>query len=614
MKYLYPLLLFLLASSLSAQNHAPIANNDTIYVKHGMDMRVNVLRNDYDPDGDSLQIFFGSLIEDSIFFRPYRYGNFLLKKKRIIYAYLLQDEHGHGDLDSSRAFVHIIIENPQFDSLSINNINARFWSAFYAFDALDNEDPNKYRGFEAPIGSQLSTLEGLGVNIAGRDEQDKVHLASEHYTTSLMSGPTANSYDSAYMLKWFNIWKVYAADIDYHQNHWNDPGYQADTSILSWPGNGDPANGEPQEVAPYIDVNGNNFYDPLNGDYPDILGDQAIFFIKNDNQQGNSYRRRMGIDLKGLAYAFDCPEDSALHNSIFLRYQITNISDTNYHDVYCGIHSLFQIGYDWDNAAGCDTNLHSYFGYNQEPEDLLFNSGDSTWCGYGDNPPAQAVVFLNKSMDHFMALQGERDFIYSRMQSYWNPEVPLTYGGSGMYGYKPVNYMFPGNPADTLSGWTQLTAGLNPTYRSGLGSFGPFDFNAGETVTIDLALPFARHPSGHHLLAVNTLKERIAKIRYYYQNDSLPCGGSFMGSSGNYVNAGTWNVYPNPSGGKLFISTQEEDREFNYKLYDTFGRQLMQGKHKGNITQVDISRLKPAMYILLLRSNNSWKSFKILKK
>ena len=47
-----------------SQNHAPIAVNDTVECMTGQSVEVNVLLNDYDPDGDTIMIM-GQSYEDS---------------------------------------------------------------------------------------------------------------------------------------------------------------------------------------------------------------------------------------------------------------------------------------------------------------------------------------------------------------------------------------------------------------------------------------------------------------------------------------------------------------------------------------------------------------------
>jgi hypothetical protein len=74
-------------------------------------------------------------------------------------------------------------------------------------------------------------------------------------------------------------------------------------------------------LAPYADYNNNQIYDPQNGDYPYIFGDQACYSITNDiyaahtETGGNPF----GAELHTMTYAINNPNDTQIHNSIFLH-------------------------------------------------------------------------------------------------------------------------------------------------------------------------------------------------------------------------------------------------------------------------------------------------------
>ncbi|MBK7691106.1 MAG: hypothetical protein IPJ31_08310 [Bacteroidetes bacterium] len=58
-------------------------------------------------------------------------------------------------------------------------------------------------------------------------------------------------------------------------------------------------------MAPFVDVNNDNIYNALDGDYPDIEGEQALWWVFNDN--GKTHNETNGlplkIEVKALAYA-----------------------------------------------------------------------------------------------------------------------------------------------------------------------------------------------------------------------------------------------------------------------------------------------------------------------
>ena len=65
----------------------------------------------------------------------------------------------------------------------------------------------------------------------------------------------------------------------------------------------------------------------IRGDYPAIKGDQAIWWIMNDLNQGHmeSQADPLGIELHGMAYAYNS-NNTAVNNTIFMEYTIINRS------------------------------------------------------------------------------------------------------------------------------------------------------------------------------------------------------------------------------------------------------------------------------------------------
>ena len=123
------LLIFaLLIASLTtfSQNHAPVAVNDTIYGTVGDTVYVTksfLLKNDYDPDGDSIYIFLVSgfqKINDTTWKR-----NTDFNSSDSIYTgrYIIRDEHNTNSILSDNIFT-IVKGYLRYDSLNINNINA----------------------------------------------------------------------------------------------------------------------------------------------------------------------------------------------------------------------------------------------------------------------------------------------------------------------------------------------------------------------------------------------------------------------------------------------------------------------------------------------------------
>jgi len=389
MKRYLLLLITVLALSASGQNNPPVAVNDTVRPVIGTSFNVNVLKNDYDPDGDSLIVM--NLdpfrLNDSTWrFTPDKinlpdhYDSISRK------FYYLKDEHGAF---SKAAFIIIIWQcTPRYDSLDINNIKAlispygnHFW------------DGKKAR-FEAPKGSGKTPIFNHTLWIGGMNDTGQLCLAGEYFREQgidFFSGPASSFHDSTFPMKWNRVWKLNKTQIDEHRSNWSNAGYTPIEAIANWPAHGYVHFGQTANIAPFKDTDQDGVYNPLEGDYPFIRGDQAVFFVMNDSKSRHteSYGVQVGIEVHGMAYAFDRPEDSALNNMIFIHYDILNRSQNTYTDTYLGLFCYMHLGSDIDDYLGCDVTQGLYYVYNADPVD-----GNGEPDAYGEHPPAFGLKLI----------------------------------------------------------------------------------------------------------------------------------------------------------------------------------------------------------------------------
>ena len=156
--------------------------------------------------------------------------------------------------------------------LNINNINANVYSNGTLFDGA----------FEVPAGSFKNSIYLSSFWIGGKDSTGQLHIASQVYGQAgndLFYGPIATNYSDPSYLLHDAVYKINRTTINDHILNYQNSGYIVPNELSRWPGNGNVANGEAASLAPYADINLNGTYDPANGDYPLIRGDQAIYFM-----------------------------------------------------------------------------------------------------------------------------------------------------------------------------------------------------------------------------------------------------------------------------------------------------------------------------------------------
>jgi len=566
-------------------------------------------------------------------------------------------------------------QNTAHDTISINNISARinnngnlFWDHI-GYSIL----------FNVPKGSLTGTIFNTTLWVAGLDSVDTLHVAAETYDQrghDFWSGPISNVYDSAYDAKWDNVWKIKKTDIDYHLAHCWQPGYVPSQALLNYPGNGDTSLVQTKIIAPFYDWNHDGVYNPYAGDYPLIKGDEAIVFIINDARKPHteSGGNKIDLDIVGMAYAFACNDDSALWNTIFLNYKISNRSQNIYHDSYIGLFSDLDLGFANDDYMGCDVQRGSFYAYNGRNIDGYGQSN-----AYGAHPPAQSVTFLagpkiagdgidnplgqcNEDYNGYGFGNGIIDderlglskFIYFNssgagnpwytgdpaipkdyycfLQGKWKDNIQMSYGGNAYIGmgasYGPdCNYMFPGN-SDTCnwgtSGlapngpkyWTETTAGNQPDDRRGLGSSGPFTFYPGDTQELDVALVFGRNYTDTNAsAAIPIIQQRIDSVKKYFANDKTPCGGSFSSIINHQQINPQIKIYPNPSDNFITIEISAFAGAAKYEMFDMVGRTVNSGSLKSSgKDRINISNLSKGLYFLNITDGKNKFSRKFIKQ
>jgi len=215
------------------------------------------------------------------------------------------------------------------------------------------------------------------------------------------AGPRANTYSNDFAKKYDRVWKVKQADIEYHNQHWYEANYSAPIDILEWPGNGSIVNGEPQIIAPFHDVNGNNIYEPQFGDAPEIKGDEATFYIVSDGREvspaflNSNYESTVSnIEMSVMTYLSHNAPSQSLSQTVFTDYRIVLRDETPLNEFYFGMHTDFDLGSGFDDFIGCDSTRNLVFGYNADD----FDEQSSMSYGYANEVPACGYRFLNSAI------------------------------------------------------------------------------------------------------------------------------------------------------------------------------------------------------------------------
>lgn len=472
-------------------------------------------------------------------------------------------------------------------------------------------------GFEIPKGSKRNTIREANLWLGAYDVQHDLKIAANtiRNQSDFFYGPVAIDYnDSSYIKRYNRTWKINQTEINNHVRNFMTPGYQIPNSIKDWPGNGNTANGEAQLLAPFEDLNKNKIYEPEKGDYPIICGDQAIYYIINDAKSihTNSNGYPLDAEIHGMVYAFKNTSDTTLNQTVFVKFNLSNRSKSEYFDFFIGLFTDYKIGNSLDDYIGFDVNKNLAYSYNSSDTDLV----------YGVNPPVQGCTLLNYPAHSFMYYNSNQGNFpaatgtpttaieyYRMLNSSWRDGYHLTRGGNG---YDPprsdyTNYAFTGNPYDT--GWTQL--GISPMNSEHSIVIIKLDrIKNSEIVSPNFAFTYARDFTGNHLSAIKLLKEYSSKISLFYNHNLFNCFNGWV-KTNQLDEKVQFSIEPNPFLNSISIKSPDLplDQIIKIQVINTLG-EIVWTKDRFDKDQniIELSKLKSGIYYLNLfwpHSNSS---------
>jgi hypothetical protein len=525
-----------------------------------------------------------------------------------------------------------------FDNLKFLDINE--------VSAPIQDDPGfitwGYSGYQAPKAGGIDILSNASMWMGGFDQSGNLHMAADYgpnyFSPSLSDfwpGPldttnagidsiTANNYDRVWRVDRFKV-----AEFIYNFNNGNvqNGTYFPDEDFITWPtrGNGNLS----RKLAPYVDVNGNGIYDPMTGgDYPDISGDEELWWICNDklgthDQTGG---QPFGVEVQAHALDFTCPSlpDSlkVMNYTTLYRMVIINRSSNDYDSVHIGLFEDANIGLYSDDYVGCYAPGNFGFTYNADADD-----GGGAPGTYGLHPPMLSQQILNgppaysndgkdNDNDGIVDEPGEKDlmtsFVYynNDFSANGNPTSDTSY-----YNYcrglhkngapyidcnsNPTTFCFSGLPSDTNScseGNIQNPAGD----RRFLMGCGPFKLHAGDTATIDFAIIFSRDTNlvygsqAYYQLMVDDNR----RVRDWYNANYFPsCLPMNVGIPEENIKD-ELAIYPNPSDNVINIQYTGSIKNISATIFDITGKEIMQLNASQLKSSIDVSSLPSGLYLI----------------
>ncbi len=533
------------------------------------------------------------------------------------------------------------------DSIDVNNINAAvlvhgdmFW------------DPAKgaaHCNFPANAPTNINFASALWMS--GYDGSSQLHVAAQTYRqdgNDYWPGPLDASDTLTYSTSgnWAKIWKVNRSDIQSFQALTTHTTSNTPPMILTWPakgnanaqGNGGAVLSITNDMAPFVDLNHNGIYEPLLGEYPDIPGDQALWWVFSDNgpTHTQSNGKPLGVEVHAMAYGYN--RGTLIDNVIYYDYKVINRSPNTYTNFRLGLWDDVDLGRDFDDFIGFDSTHRMGIVYNGVEDDGGGSGGGHPANSYGRKIPIAGITMVVLPGDigtsyvpagSFMYYNNDFSIIgnpssdtvcncYMRSMISDGKHIKNDFKGAGMgsTGYGPgpdCNYLFTGDPSDS-SQWSECSAGNMPGDRRFIITSNDFTSNPGSVQNIVMALVTTNPDTlnGCPLSGFAGIKT-VADTAWEIYHNPLPPNLVPISkvSAGNAM-----NIYPNPAHDKLYIeNTGNCIADETITIYNTLGQVVyVPINNTGQKSEADISQLPCGLYNILYRKGNMQTTARFVKE
>ena len=402
-------------------------------------------------------------------------------------------------------------------------------------------DLNSQNFYEVPKSDGSSSAKNVyfanGLWLGGIDEFGQLKVAASSYAQDgydFWPGPIINgATESAICDAWNHLFEVTRQDV----NNFLDDG-TISQNLLRYPASNNPhlidligadlpAN---ESYFPFFDINNDGTYNPYDGDYPVITGDQSIHWILNDigNEHTKSQGDAFGIEIKISAYAYNLP---SMDTITFYRYIVTNKSDAIYEDFKFGMWVDPDLGNYDDDFIGVDTLNNLAYVYNGDD----FDEGAS---GYGSNIPITGIMLLDGPHENSQGESKLGSFVFynndftttghpestidfnNYLSAIWKNDQPITYGENGNNpNNPPTNFMYPSNPNDLSNdAWNECKVGNTPFDRRFVFSAKPITLQPDETVKFEFAV-LTTFDVSYPCPDISGLQNLATEVQAFYDNE-----------------------------------------------------------------------------------------------
>ncbi len=313
----------------------------------------------------------------------------------------------------------------------------------------------------------------------------ELRVTVAEFSTEYWPGPmTAGSFDpDGDTVSAYRVYKLYIDSLEGNPN----------TDYLEWPA----SHGAP------LDDQGK----------PLVLGSQTLWSVFNDaNPAAHTHQAAstdpLGIEVQQLTWASD---DIDMERIIYIQYKLYNKGSNSISDMHLGIFLDPDLGWTVDDLTGCDTLSDLFFCYNADNDDEEYGTsppavGAKLLYGPIVPSPSDTARFADKLLPDYRNLEMSSFISYVNGTDPQTPQECYNIMRGLLQNGNPLpngtKFSWPGDP---LTGTGDIET--NPGNRHIIGSFGPINFNPGDSQYVLIKLAVGQ--GDNNLTSLDNLKDLL---------------------------------------------------------------------------------------------------------
>ncbi|MEL6862760.1 MAG: hypothetical protein AAFP19_00005, partial [Bacteroidota bacterium] len=381
----------------------------------------------------------------------------------------------------------------------------------------------------------LSTIRAAGLWMGGRTAagfwKGAIQVYNENGKADFFPGHYDRFNNEPFELN--GVWRIPKIDVEKHIDDFLDNGVIDDPlpSIYAWPARGNPYFEEFNDgqtlpnttagLAPFKDANGDNQYNPDDGDHPNVftrgcdqdieLPTEMLWTIYTDAAtHTQSQLLAMDVEVQTQVLIYGCEEnDHPLNNTVIVYNKIIHNGPVSLDSTYMGIFTDFDIGNPNDDFVGTIPNRWTAYAYNGDDDDEN---------AYGSNSPVMAMDIFRGPFNEMGDLVTDVKFmLVDNPSNLTGPEYLELLKGKDLNGNLLPNQLYPDDPNDP-NGDSEVSAGNTPGDRKVLASMGPFRLDPGAVNEFIVAYSALQNSDNTILQNVSALTDHVDQVQAFYDS------------------------------------------------------------------------------------------------